>query len=115
MKTMLLIVALIGFTAINGYAQNKSCCYKHKMVYKKAPATTDNTEHTIVLYAPVKEKEPCVTFKKDNIVVTECPAVYDNSGTVEFNLEGTYMGNYPLVCTPVKAADGSYALDCVPK
>jgi hypothetical protein len=115
MKTLLLIVALIGFTAVGSYAQNKNCNYKHKMHQKAAATTEDNTIHTTLLLAPVKEDPPCVTYKNDNLSITACPGVSDNNGLVEYTIEGTYMGNYPVVCTPRKAADGSLVLACEPK
>jgi hypothetical protein len=116
MKSLLLIVALIGFTAVGSYAQNKNCICKHKMHHKVIAKTTeDNTIHSTLLLAPVKEEPTCLTFKKDNMIITACPDVPDNSGVVEYNIEGTYMGNYPVICTPQKAADGTIVLACRPK
>ncbi len=108
MKPMLLTIALIGFTAIGGYAQNIDCNCK-KIVHHKTtkhettqpkvttsckPVADDNWERT---YSFVKGTvEPCSQYRKHNIVVTECPgSFYDNSGIKGYETESSYMGYYP--------------------
>src|ERR1019366_6971070 len=111
MKTIILIIALMGFTAVGSYAQNKNCCCKkkaihHQTVQKKIvhpqkvaapkPAATDELAGT---YNPADEVlEPCTQYRKHNIVVTECPGIfYDNSDVHDLIIrtESSYMGNYP--------------------
>ena len=105
MKTILLI-ALIGFTAIGGYAQNKNCPCKHKTSYHKVtPANTSACQPMATgkwtrgyVFTEAKE-EPCFQYRQHNIVVTECPGTfYDNldiNGLTGYETESSYMGYYP--------------------
>ena len=50
-------------------------------------------KHTVVSGTTALQPNDCYTYRKHNIVVTECPN--DFSGTDGFNLERTYTGYYP--------------------
>lgn len=102
MKTILLIAALFGFTAL--YAQDKNCCCKKKTVkkavtYKTAKAPAPKPAEWVRSYdLSNKAIEPCFVYRKHNIVVTQCPGTfYDNSDLDNVQAEGTYMGFYPKV------------------
>jgi Raf kinase inhibitor-like YbhB/YbcL family protein len=88
MKTTLLIIALISFTSIGGYAQNKECnCKKkpahHKTITHRIARKTNSSKTPLA--------STCYTYKKHNIVVTECPDDFSEG----YNIENTYMGYYP--------------------
>lgn len=104
MKTLLLTIALMGFITVGGYAKDKDCpCKKavhHKAIsYHRAakPKALCNPPTYTVLRTGKVYEEPCYTYRKHNIVVTQCPSVfYNNSDAAfEFNGSNTYMGNYP--------------------
>jgi hypothetical protein len=117
----MLILALIVFVTIGSYAGNKDCKVKkavsHKTVQKKTnlqqetkvcvnpiilpvshrmavvdtPPRTDWTVTTQVVSLPV-----CTVYRKNNIVVKECPDVmYDANGNMEFSSHNTWLGYYP--------------------
>ena len=97
-----LLVALIAFLTINGYAQNKDCSCKKKTAYHHAThkkSAASGTRST-TLYVE-KKAENCNT--QSYSVVKDCPpyfapnngCVYDPSGNITFVLENSYTGNYP--------------------
>ena len=114
MKTILLI-AFIGLTATNGYAQNKcNCPCKSKTAYHKVAVVHHGTApdrsklqnmppyvtvlpHVPNTYVPTAPApEPCYTYTQHNIVVQECPAtIFRGNDGIQFNEEGTYLGYYP--------------------
>jgi hypothetical protein len=115
MKTILLIIALIGFNATCSYAQNTGYCpckkkmgYHHGASARQAKATTMKTvaaspSKTSRLSMPenriAKAPEPCYMYRKNNIVVMECPGVFydrDEKGVFEYSTDGTYLGYYPV-------------------
>jgi hypothetical protein len=112
MKTILLLIALIGFTAGNTYSQTKSCSCKKKTVHHKTTTTRQTTASR--LRYPAKrdlagasniarinneletENATCHRYRKHNIVVTECPGImYDEAGNVQYSTERSYTGSYP--------------------
>jgi hypothetical protein len=104
MKTILLILAIIGFTMNGTYAQSKNCACKrvhHKTVkktsiHKSRYASRPITESGAMTYTLNQRIEPCTRYRKHNILVTECPGTfYDNSDVEAFEAQHTYMGNYP--------------------
>jgi len=106
MKTMIIIMALTGFTAISSYAQNMKCTCTHKTVhhnYHKMVQKEAETQNAVApndwarTYRFVKVEEPCFQYRKHNIVVTECPGTfYDNSDLNGYSSESSYMGYYPM-------------------
>ncbi len=112
MKTILLI-AFIGLSTVNGYAQNKNNCpskpTNHKVAivhhgtapdYNKQPYLPPYVlvlPHVPNTYVPTSPAaEPCYSYTQHNIVVKECPnAFYDNTGAIQYNGEGTFLGYYP--------------------
>ena len=70
MKTILVLIALTGFTAAGGYAQNKTCTNTPAQSVKKAPAPT------------------CFTLKKENFDIPGCM-------DVTYGSSHSYLGNYP--------------------
>lgn len=101
MKKMMLILMLVGFGAYS-QAQTKNCTCKKKVTratVKKTPPVTQVAKLTTVRYTP-RIIEPCTQYRKNNIVVTQCPGVfYDNSDIdrlYEFRSEGTFGGYYPV-------------------
>ena len=106
-----MIVALFGFISVSGYAQNKKDCTCKNKVHKTMAIHTKNIRYshpaaslpdyvTVLPYVPntniVRQQpaEDCYTYRKDNIVVQECPAT-NNTPALQYEGEGTYMGYYP--------------------
>jgi Raf kinase inhibitor-like YbhB/YbcL family protein len=87
MKTMILAIAISCSAAISSYAQTKDCSCKKKVAHHKT------LRHTIAAKTTTSKPIPCYTYRKHNIVVTECPD--DFSSNDGFNLENTYTGYYP--------------------
>lgn len=110
MKTMLLIAVIACFFSAGSYAQSIDCRQPH--VAGTCPG--DNL-HTTFLLDPSNSPEGCVTYKKGVTTITACPTTTDNLGNVNYNVEGTYKGNYPLVCTPHETADGMVVVNCRPR
>jgi hypothetical protein len=109
MKTLLLIAALVGFS-FGASAQNSSCGKKkvhHKVVrHKYVHKTKKHKKAPAVAYIPPKETpgESCYVYKQHNIMVTECPhTFYENSGSINFSVEHTYMGYFPTPPQPDEA------------
>jgi hypothetical protein len=49
-------------------------------------------------FAPVVT-QPCFSYRKNNIVVTECPGMTMKPGDLDFMMQGTYGGYYPHAAT----------------
>ncbi len=112
MKKMMIMIALIGFTAVGSYAQDKNCVSKkklavHKMqtkktVYRKAqspiPLSASNGSYTYS-YA-TRAIEPCYQYRQHNIVVTECPGTfYNNKDLDNISSDRSFTGYYPKTNT----------------
>ncbi len=91
--------------AIPGVANGKTNT-AHKIV--KTKETTLKTTYPVLNVPLFKEVNdqiplPCYTYRQNNIVVKECPDDFYKSdewpkavpGSLEYNLDNTYMGNYP--------------------
>ena len=100
MKTLLIAMALVGFTLGSG-AQT----YKHKTVQTKTRAvhhkvvrkSTTFVQDPVIINNDVttKPEAPCVVYRKHNMVATECPGIFYDNSNINVNSENTYMGNYP--------------------
>jgi len=108
MKTILLIIGLIAFSAAGSYAQTKDCCCKKKTAYHAKHRKT--TKYNAVATTNKPLKTPCSTYtSKNGIVVTECPdnfyadngpykwndSIFDMNGNINYVVEKTYSGYYP--------------------
>jgi hypothetical protein len=109
MKTAILIISIMGL-GFMGNAQTANCVCKkttqHKMVYhhhraKRAKAFAYNRIETknIETAKCAPQPEPCYVYKKDNILVMQCPGVFyneDGKGVFEYGSDGAYLGYYPV-------------------
>ena len=83
MKTILLFIALTGFIAVGGYAQDKNCDTK------KTASTKVFRKAEIKPRVPVKNQDPtCFMLKKENLGIPGCT-------DVTYSGDNTYLGNYP--------------------
>jgi hypothetical protein len=93
MKTMIITIALIGFTAVGSYAQNKVC--NSKQVSNKKVAT----ERPIIRprIAPKDVDPTCFMGRKNNAGITQCTyKTYDQADVaMEYGAASTYTANYP--------------------
>ena len=85
MKTILITIALIGFTAVGSYAQNTKTCSCKKKVVRHAAAT----HHKAAPAVAMTKKH--VAHKK---VAVTCPVV------VNYQSDRSYTGNYPKTDVP---------------
>ncbi|MES2702363.1 MAG: hypothetical protein V4649_06980 [Bacteroidota bacterium] len=115
MKSLLIIATLAGLISFDTQAQTKRTGSTHKKtVHKKKVASrtvrSAGTDGRIVMWqnllacasrkeaakpaAPAKAAptEPCYSYRKNNIIVTECPGVA--AIPVELSTQGSYMGYY---------------------
>ncbi len=105
MKRIVLIAALMGLVAAGNAQEEMNCICKKKANHKtavkkvpvdKKPCAGDKWVSTYIWNGAIPA---CTQYRKNNIVVTECPGVfYDNSDIdmlYEFKSEGAYGGNYP--------------------
>jgi hypothetical protein len=111
MKTILLILALSFATG--GYAQNKNCISGHKHKGKQSHKVVSRTKNRMrynnaapaIMERTAVATPTCLTYRKHNIVVTECPDIFydsngkasfiDNSSAIEYQTESAYTGGYP--------------------
>jgi hypothetical protein len=117
MKKLLLMVMFVGF-GISSIAQDKVKCTagtakakkavkKHRSVVKKKVTASKPVYVVRSVAAPIGP--PCTGYRKNNIVVTECPGLmYDQDGRMEASSFNNYSGYLPLKKEPVilPAKDG---------
>ena len=99
MKTILFIIALIGFTAAGSFAQTKSCTCKKTVHHKTAnhkvaglkttrPPLYTNRTHNLSTYPgnDVWRADEVAPANGNSAVVVS---------SVQYNTESSYTGNYP--------------------
>ena len=106
MKKTMIILAMIGFAAVNGYSQDKNCCccnckkkvaVHHHAVHKKAKTDnkTDNTESIGLLWMPVQTWQTTWNVVAYNPPVKKV-CVFDNNGDMNYIADTSYLGYYPV-------------------
>jgi hypothetical protein len=98
MKTIILFIALTGFTAVGSYAQNKNCsCKLHHNAVSERTAYKPPTIVPRVPVDPDTQSPTCFMMKKENIGIPGCV-------DVNYSGDDTYFGYYPnqKVTTPKK-------------
>jgi hypothetical protein len=120
MKSLLILAALVGFTSYSGIAQHKhtnSCGHSKTVQHKKKMSASNlGSSDRVVIWQklltcasnkaakaapPVARPEACYSYRKNNIVVTECPGLMSDPSKIEFSSQSSYLGYYPQVGTIV--------------
>jgi len=96
------MIGLIGFTAINGYPQNKSCncnCKKktahHVTHHRKVISGTAmaGTKRKPLVHTTYKPKE-VQNIAQNNFPAARGKCVIDSNGEIEYGSNNTYLGYY---------------------
>ncbi len=103
MKTILLIMALIGFTTVSSYAQDKNCTCKKKTAYH----STHHRKATALKKTAVVVERPVPTDvslyllgignSQPDMAINNLPAnrcAIDSNGDIEYTSDNTYLGYY---------------------